>query len=438
MSQEEPTCAIEQSSVLNDSRYQESFVNIRSRVLELRRVPAASLVPHPQNWRKHGKAQRAALEAILNEVGVADAVLTRQLPDGRLQILDGHLRSDVLKDAEVPVLVLDLNDEEAKKLLLTLDPLAAMAGADSEQLDALMREVSFDDAALNKLIGGLARDAGIELNEPLADEAAVDLPVEPVTQPGDLWLLDGHRLLCGDSTKVEDVTRLMNGERAALCASDPPYLVDYTATDQPGSKTSNPATQNKNWDEYKDPLASVDFFYSYLKVALDVALVGNPAIYQWHASRRQALVEQAWTKAGLLWHQSIIWVKPRAVLTHSHFMWQFEPCAYGWREGKPPVSRPAPNLTNVWSIAGESDGIHPTQKPLEIFGIPIRAHTQKNEICYEPFSGSGSQLVAAEKLERRCFAMESAPGYCDATVARFQRVFGKKAKNETRPAVEVK
>ncbi|NUN47677.1 MAG: DNA modification methylase [Candidatus Brocadiae bacterium] len=412
-------------------------MNIRSRVIELRRVPAASLVAHPQNWRKHGKAQRAALEAVLKEVGVADAVLTRQLPDGRLQILDGHLRSDVLKDAEVPALVLDLNDAEAKKLLLTLDPIAAMAGSDGENLDALLKEVSFDDAALNKLIDGLARDAGIELHAPLAEDEAVEVPAEPVTQPGDLWELGGHRLLCGDSTKPEDVTGLMNGARAALMATDPPYLVDYTATDHPGSNSSNPATQNKNWDEYRDPPASVDFFYSYLKVALEVALVEAPPIYQWHASRRQALVEQAWTKAGLLWHQSIIWVKPRAVLTHSHFMWQFEPCAYGWREGKPPVSRPAPNLTNVWMISGENDGIHPTQKPIEIFGIPIRAHTSKNQIVYEPFSGSGSQIIAAEKLERRCFAMELAPGYVDAAVARWQKLTGRKAANATRPGVEV-
>jgi DNA modification methylase len=412
-------------------------MSIRSRVLELRRVPAASLVPHPQNWRKHGKAQRAALEAILREVGVADAVLTRQLPDGRLQILDGHLRSDVLKDAEVPALVLDLNDDEANKLLLTLDPIAAMAGADGDNLDALLKAVSFDDVALAKLVDGLARDAGIEAGAALAEDEAVEALAEPVTQPGDLWLLDGHRLLCGDSTKPEDVQRLMNGERAALMATDPPYLVDYTATDHPGSKSWNPATPNKNWDEYKDPPASVDFFYSFLHLALEVALVDAPPVYQWHASRRQALVEAAWTKAGLLWHQSIIWVKPRAVLTHSHFMWQFEPCAYGWREGKPPAARPAPNLSNVWTIAGESDGIHPTQKPIEIFGIPIRAHTSKREIVYEPFSGSGSQLIAAEKLERRCFAMELAAGYVDAAVARWQRLTGRKAKNETRPEAEI-
>lgn len=412
-------------------------MNIRSRVLELRRVPAASLVPHPANWRKHGKAQRAALEAILKEVGVADAVLTRQLPDGRLQILDGHLRSDVLKDAEVPALVLDLDDAEAKKLLLTLDPIGAMAGSDADVLDSLLKDVSFDDAALNQLIGSLARDAGIELDAALDEDEPVEPPAEPVTQLGDLWLLDGHRLLCGDSTKSEDVTRLMNGQRAALMATDPPYLVDYKGGNHPQSSVNDPDVKDKHWDDYKDPKTSVDFFFAFLRLALDVALVENPAVYQWHASRRQALVEEAWTRAGLFVHQQIIWKKPRAILTYSHFMWGHEPAFYGWIEGKAPTSRPAPNLSTVWEIAGEQDGIHPTQKPLEIFGIPIRSHTQEREIVYEPFSGSGSQLVAAEKLGRRCFAMELAPAYCDAAIARWQRVTGKKAKNETRPEVEV-
>lgn len=412
-------------------------MQLKNRVIELRRVPAASLVPHPQNWRKHGKAQRAALEAILREVGVADAVLTRVLPDGRLQILDGHLRSDVLKDAEVPCLVLDLNDLEAKKLLTVLDPIGAMAGSDADNLNALLKEVSFDDAALNKLIGGLAREAGIELNQPLEDETAVEPPPEPVTQPGDLWLLGEHRLQCGDSTKPEDVTRLMNGHRAVLMATDSPYLVGYQGGNHPQSSVNKPDVKDKHWDDYVDPKTSVDFFYSFLKLGLDVALIDNPAVYTWHASKRQALLEEAWTKAGLFVHQQIIWKKSRAVLTYSWFMWGHEPCFFGWKVGKAPASRPAPNLSTVWEIPNENEGWHATQKPLEVFGIPIRAHTQKGDIVYEPFSGSGSQIIAAEKLGRRCFAMEISAAFVDSAVVRFQRVFGKKAVNETRPNVGI-
>ncbi|MBI4563805.1 MAG: site-specific DNA-methyltransferase [Planctomycetes bacterium] len=120
-------------------------------------------------------------------------------------------------------------------------------------------------------------------------------------------------------------------------------------------------------------------------------------------------------------------------------MWQHEPAFYGWVEGKPPSLRPDPCLRTVWQIDQKDaqDGIHPTQKPLEIFGIPIRSHTRAGEICYEPFSGSGSQIIAAEKLGRRCFAMELEPKFVDCAVARFQRVTGKRAVNESRSQVRI-
>ena len=173
----------------------------------------------------------------------------------------------------------------------------------------------------------------------------------------------------------------------------------------------------------------MEFFSSFLRVALAHALVENPPVYQWHASRRQALVEQAWTENGLLWHQSIIWAKSRPVMTHSHFMWAHEPCAYGWIEGKPPMKRPpvSGEHTTVWTIDGENDGIHPTQKPLEVFTRPIGYHTDAGQLVYEPFSGSGSQLIAAAKTGRRCYAMELAPEFVDVARIRwtnFARVAG--------------
>ncbi len=131
-------------------------------------------------------------------------------------------------------------------------------------------------------------------------------------------------------------------------------------------------------------------------------------------------------------HQTIIWVKARPVLTRSHYMWQYEPCFYGWRNGQMPDydRRPAANERNVWQIdqVGQLDGIHPTQKPLEVFERPMKFHTQPGEICLEPFSGSGSQLVAAERLGRRCYAMEISPAFVDADVLRWQRASGKVAR----------
>lgn len=239
-----------------------------------------------------------------------------------------------------------------------------------------------------------------------------------------------HRILCGDSTRVDDVQRLMDGRRAVMCATDPPYLVDYTGEDRPQSKERKEKAVaagkrveevgNKKWDAYKDPETSVEFFAAFLRVALAHALVDNPAIYQWHASPRQALVEQAWVDNGLLVHQQLVWVKSRPILTHSHFMWQHEPCFYGWVEGKPPARRPpcAGENSTVWQIDQQSDGLHPTQKPREIYTRPIGYHTAPGDLCFEPFSGSGTHLVAAEQTGRICYAVEIAPEFVAVALER--------------------
>jgi DNA modification methylase len=223
----------------------------------------------------------------------------------------------------------------------------------------------------------------------------------------------------------------MNGKRSSLMATDPPYLVDYDAGNHPQSYgKAKVKSKNKDWNSYQDPTTGLDFFTVFLRMALKLALTDEPAIYQWHASKRQALVEAAWDAAGLLVHQPIIWRKSRPVLTRCDYMWQHEPCFYGWIKGHRPKSKPASNLTTVWDIdqIGQQDGIHPTQKPLEIFAIPIRAHTSPGDLVYEPFSGSGSQIIAAEENNRVCYAMELAPEFVAAAVQRWERFTGKKAK----------
>jgi hypothetical protein len=140
--------------------------HIRDRIRELRRVRASELVPNRRNWRLHPASQRTALEGILSEVGFADALLARELPDGRLELVDGHLRAETAPDQLVPVLVLDVDEAEANKILLTLDPLAAMADACQEQLDSLLREVETDSAAVESMLAELAADAGVATASP--------------------------------------------------------------------------------------------------------------------------------------------------------------------------------------------------------------------------------------------------------------------------------
>ncbi len=400
-------------------------MSLRDRIVGLERVRADQLVPHSLNWRNHPKQQRAALEGILREVGIAGAVLARRLPDGRLQLIDGHLRRETMPETELPVLVTDLTEEEANMVLATYDPIGAMATRDDEALRQLLASLSSSDPGLNGLLEKLGKPIEGGLTDADEETAAVE---DSGVQRGDLFLLGDHRLLCGDSTNAADVQRLMGGERASLMATDPPYLVDYDAGNHPQSWHNDERTKDKTWDSYVDPKTGQDFFEGFIRVALEHALSDVVAIYQWHASRRQAMVEAAWAANGLLVHQQIIWRKARAILTYSHYMWGHEPCFYGWRKGKK-SSKPPANQATVWDIdqIGQQDGIHPTQKPTEIFAIPMRNHTNPGDVCYEPFAGSGSQIIAAEQLGRRCFAMELAPEYVAAAITRWERFTGRKA-----------
>jgi DNA modification methylase len=242
-----------------------------------------------------------------------------------------------------------------------------------------------------------------------------------------------HRIVVGDSTRGEDVTRAMGGQKATLMATDPPYLVDYQGGNHPQSWSNRPEVRDKHWDDYHEGEAS-ELFVQFLQVALNVALIDNPAIYQWHAYKRQALVESAWQQAGLLVHQQIVWVKSRAVLTHSHFMWQHEPCHYGWVKGKQPTKRPPPNITTVWQIDQKGlEGLHPTQKPLEILTRPIGYHTEPGDVIYEPFSGSGTALAAAEAMGRICCAIEKSEAFVAVALERLEQMGLKPRLNHDTP-----
>ncbi|MCU0880666.1 MAG: ParB N-terminal domain-containing protein [Pirellulaceae bacterium] len=184
-------------------------MHIRDRIKDLRRVRAGDLRPHPKNWRKHPEEQQNALRGILAEVGYVDALMVRELPDGGLQIVDGHLRAETTPDAEVPVLVVDLDEAEADKVLATFDPLAAMAEPDEAQLEALLKGISTDSEALAELLDQLAKDAQRGQAVEVSEDDVTAPPDEAITMPGDLWILGEHRLLCGDSSKPEDANRLI-------------------------------------------------------------------------------------------------------------------------------------------------------------------------------------------------------------------------------------
>jgi DNA modification methylase len=415
------------------------------RQLTIRRVALDALIPDPANARTHGPENMAAIEASLARFGQAEPLVVHA---GTGRVIGGNGRLAAMKKlgwTEADVVELDLNSVDATALGIALNRTGELAEWDSEALSRLLASlrdegaldgVGFNNAELDELLAQFD-DATNDIEDVEPEEP----PEHPVTRLGDLWMLAEHRLLCGDSTKPEDIARLMDGERAQLLATDPPYLVDYTAGNHPPSSCNSPATANKNWDAYKDPQTGIAFFDGFLKACLP-HVEPDAAIYQWHATRRQALVEQAWELNDLLVHQTIIWVKSRAVLTRSMYMWQHEPCFFGWVRGNMPPKerRPPHNATTVWHIdqAGEDRPDHPTPKALEIFTRPLEYHTRPNEIALEPFSGSGTQIIAAEKLRRRCFAMELAPGFVDVAVVRWMKATGKQATLDGRTFDEVK
>ncbi len=418
-------------------------LQIRDRIKDFRRVRAGDLVPNPKNWRRHPRAQADALRALLTEIGYADALLARELPDGRLMIVDGHLRAETTPDALVPVLVLDVSDEEADKILLTLDPLAAMAESDSDRIEALLRTVRTDSEAVEVL---LRRTAGEQLwglvhpqvEPPAQFDKAGELHKKWGTRIGQLWRIGEHRLLCGDATKAEDVARLMGEERAVLFATDPPYAVGYTGGSHPQSWGNGGASnRNKDWSrEYLEAKsadvrnaeeAGVELYRGFINMAVKHSIKRDAAWYCWHASKRHAMVESVWTEFGAFVHQQIIWVKTRAVLTYSVYLWQHEPCLFGWIRGeKPKAFRTEVNQragefpTTVWDVPSsevETDA-HPTSKPCKLFSLPMEMHTSPGEICYEPFAGSGSQLIAAQQVRRRCYAIEKSPPFVAVVLER--------------------
>ena len=395
------------------------------------------------------------MRGLLNEIGYAGALLARELPDGKLQLIDGHLRLETTPKAIVPVLVLDVTEAEADKILLTFDAVSAMAETDKAQIEALLATVRTEDKAIMAMLERVAGESAWQtLDSGEVQEDAIPAPpANPVARLGQMWQLGKHRLLCGDSTRPESVQRLMGEERAKLFQTDPPYAVGYRGGSHPATRANRgKANRDKDWSRvYREAGATTfenesgggddgrSFYLSFYRAAVDHAIAPHAAWYCWHASKRQAMLESVWNEVGAFNHQQIIWFKSRPVLSFSVYMWAHEPCLFGWVKGNKPEVKRQPEggwPSSVWAIPNhESESKdHPTCKPNRIFAIPMQMHTRPGDLCYEPFSGSGSQLIAAEQLDRLCYAIELEPRFVDVAVARWEKLTGKRAKLETQTA----
>ena len=399
-------------------------MNIRDRIKELRRVPANELRPNPNNWRTHPEKQLNAIRGVLAEVGFAGAELARELEDGTLELIDGHARAEVAGTAEVPVLVLDVNEAEANKILATFDPIGAMADSDAAKLDAVLRDVETANEDLSQMIADLANEAGLYIDDfasEIEEDEVPEPPADPITKPGDLWVLGRHRLLCGDSTKEQDVKSLMDGNKADLWLTDPLYNVAYTG------KTSDALTiQNDSMsdDNFRKFLRSC-FAHSF------EVLKPGASFYIWHADSEGYNFRGAVHECEQTVRQCLIWAKNTMVMGRQDYQWKHEPCLYGWKKGASHgwySDRKQTTLLEFERPTRSSE--HPTMKPVTLFSYQIGNSTAPQGLVYDSFLGSGTTLIAAEQLGRTCYGMELSPQYCDVIVERWQNLTGEKATRE--------
>jgi len=326
-------------------------------------------------------------------------------------------------------------DNRTRDLASTDDAaLASLLSVIAEEAPDAFGATGYDDGDLNRLLAILHAGEESDVDaEPRFDKAD-ELQEKWKVEPGQLWLLGDHRLLCGDSTKPEDVARVMNGQRARLFATDPPYLVDYDGTNHPSAKGDFPkrrAQKNKDWsDDYRDWDRSDQgdgLYRGFYAAAVEHAVLPDAAWYCWHASRRQAMLESVWAEFGAFVHQQLIWAKDRGVLGRTWYRYRHEPCFFGWVKGQKPPRVAEDYPTTVWdfptSRVGEDTG-HPTSKPVQLFEIPMLQHAAPGEICFEPFSGSGSQIIAGERTGRRVYAIEIAPPFVAVPLERFAEATG--------------
>ena len=396
-------------------------MEIRDRVIELRRVRAKDLVPNPKNWRRHPKAQANALRALLGEIGNSDALLVRELPDGRLQLIDGHLRAETMLDEEVPVLVLDLNETEADKLLLTLDPLANMASADGERLDALLDSVRTDDPAIQALLDDLRAQERLLLEnlndladpEPQVDKAE-ELRCKWSTEPGQVWQAGPHRLVCGDSRDPETVRRLWDGgQKFRMLWCDPPYGIDYAGKNELLNRTDRGnRIQKPIANDELGPQAVTAVFRDALKQALAFAAKGAACYATVPSGTLLPYFIAAFNDSGFSFKHLLVWVKQHFVIGMSDYQQRHEPVLYGWREDGPHFFIPDRCQSSVFEVdKPHASDLHPTTKPVALMARMIANSSRPGEVVYDAFCGSGSTIVAAAQLKRVGYGCELDPGY---------------------------
>lgn len=378
---------------------------------EMKLIETSKLIPYVNNARTHSPAQVIKLRSSLREFGFINPVII----DRDLNVIAGHGRIMAAKEEgikEIPCVFVDYLTEAQKKAYILADNRMAIdAGWDEEllkiEIEALQAEAfdigltGFDEKEIADLF---ASDDGVE-----DDDFDVDAELEnPIfTKTGDVWVLGNHRLVCGDSTKQETYELLMEGKKANLVVTDPPYNVNYEGS----------AGKIKN-----DNMAN-DKFYQFLFDAYSCmyqTMADDASIYVFHADTEGLNFRRAFAEAGFYLSGTCIWKKQSLVLGRSPYQWQHEPCLFGWKKSGKHQWYSGRKETTIWEFdKPKKNGDHPTMKPVPLIAYPIKNSSMTNCIVLDPFGGSGSTLIACEQTGRYCRTIELDEKFCDVIVKRY-------------------
>lgn len=378
---------------------------------EMQLVSIAKLVPYVNNARTHSPEQITKLRSSLREFGFINPIII----DRDFNVIASHGRILAAKEegiTEVPCVFADHLSEAQKKAYIIADNRMAMdAGWDEELLRVEIESLQgmdfdplltgFDEKELAALF-----DGGVDAKEDDFDvEAELEKPA--FSKLGDVWTLDRHRLVCGDSTKAEIFTLLMDGVKANLVITDPPYNVNYEGS----------AGKIKN-----DNMAG-EKFYEFLLAAfqnIESVMASDASIYVFHADTEGINFRRAFADAGFYLSGCCIWKKQSLVLGRSPYQWQHEPVLYGWKKNGKHQWYTGRKETTIWEFdKPKKNGDHPTMKPIQLLAYPIRNSSMANSVVLDPFGGSGSTLIACEQTDRICRTIELDEKFCDVIINRY-------------------
>ncbi len=435
--------------------------------VETRRV--ADLAPAPYNPRTISDGALAGLGESIGRFGLVQPVIVNARTG---HVVGGHQRLKVLEARGVEstdVVVVDLPEAEEKALNLALNS-QAISGEWTEAALALVEQVARELPELSTALRMGDLEAALQdLFPPPAPDIVEDEvpapPDDPVTRPGDLWVLGRHRLLCGDAGSASDLDRLLGGEPVHLLNTDPPYnvkveprsnnaiaagLSSFTAPERrhhqaldlarhpEKAKPTHKKMRAKDRPLVNDFMSDEEFekrLRAWFTNASRVMLPGRAA-YIWGGYANVANYPPALKEAGFYFSQTIIWDKQHPVLTRKDFMGAHEWCFYSWKVGAAHVFYGPPNIPDLWSLKKISPQkmVHLTEKPVELAARAIQYSSKPGENVLDLFGGSGSTLIAAEQTGRRAFLMEIDPAYCDVIVQRWENATGQKAERQPREA----